>query len=287
MAARTGRENTISEAVVRRLAAAAPTRLSGERPGILAVFLDEVERAEWRGLREAAGAGGGGAPLPDRPGSAAGGGRNLHQPYGIVRPCPAGCRAGGRTALPQPDAPAGAAGGSASRPSRRRCRQAQRLPPPRRPDIAGRHPPKARLAVAKASVWARGAPADRHGPAADSLWPCQGAGRPPVVQPPPTCQHAAAGEHRPAAPAAFPASAGVGRLTPGSPPPPPPAARRTTPPGFRGTPPQGRPSLGAWPRTPRAHGPPPPPCRADARACAARPEAAKDGSLRYGRLAGP
>lgn len=52
MAARAGRENTISDAVVRRLAAAAPTRLSGERPGILAVFLDELERAEWRGLRE-------------------------------------------------------------------------------------------------------------------------------------------------------------------------------------------------------------------------------------------
>lgn len=52
MAARAGRENAISAAVVRRMAAAAPARLSGERPGIMAVFLDEVERGEWRGLRE-------------------------------------------------------------------------------------------------------------------------------------------------------------------------------------------------------------------------------------------
>jgi len=52
MAARAGRENAISDAVVRRMAAAAPARLSGQRPGIMAMFLDEVERAEWRGLRE-------------------------------------------------------------------------------------------------------------------------------------------------------------------------------------------------------------------------------------------
>jgi hypothetical protein len=52
MAARSGRGNAISEAVARRMAALAPARLSGERPGILAMFLDEVERAEWRALRE-------------------------------------------------------------------------------------------------------------------------------------------------------------------------------------------------------------------------------------------
>ena len=52
MAARAGRENAISDAVVRRMAAAAPARLSGDRPGIMAVFLDEVERSEWRHLRE-------------------------------------------------------------------------------------------------------------------------------------------------------------------------------------------------------------------------------------------
>ncbi|MDW8397229.1 MAG: hypothetical protein RMK90_01560 [Acetobacteraceae bacterium] len=52
MAARAGRENAISEALARRAAAVAPVRLSGERPGILALFLDEVERGEWRALRE-------------------------------------------------------------------------------------------------------------------------------------------------------------------------------------------------------------------------------------------
>jgi hypothetical protein len=52
MAARAGRENAISDAVVRRMAAAAPARLSGERPGIMAMFLDDVERGEWRALRE-------------------------------------------------------------------------------------------------------------------------------------------------------------------------------------------------------------------------------------------
>jgi hypothetical protein len=52
MAARAGRENTIAGAVCRRLELAAASRLSGHRPGILAVFLDEVDRAEWRSLRE-------------------------------------------------------------------------------------------------------------------------------------------------------------------------------------------------------------------------------------------
>jgi hypothetical protein len=52
MAARAGRENTIADAVCRRLELAANARLSGERPGILAVFLDEVDRSEWRSLRE-------------------------------------------------------------------------------------------------------------------------------------------------------------------------------------------------------------------------------------------
>jgi hypothetical protein len=52
MAARAGRENTIAEAATRRMARAAETRLSGRHPGILAMFLDELDRAEWRGLRE-------------------------------------------------------------------------------------------------------------------------------------------------------------------------------------------------------------------------------------------
>lgn len=51
MAARAGREDEISAAVCRRMAIAAPTRLSGRKPGILAMFLDDLDRAEWRALR--------------------------------------------------------------------------------------------------------------------------------------------------------------------------------------------------------------------------------------------
>jgi hypothetical protein len=53
MAARAGRENEISAAVCRRLALAAGARLTGQRPGILALFLEELDRSEWRVLREA------------------------------------------------------------------------------------------------------------------------------------------------------------------------------------------------------------------------------------------
>ncbi len=53
MAARAGRENEIASAVCRRLALVAQSRLSGgNKPGILAAFLDEVDRGEWRGLRD-------------------------------------------------------------------------------------------------------------------------------------------------------------------------------------------------------------------------------------------
>jgi len=52
MAARAGRENAIASAACRRMGDAAETRLSGEVPGILAVFLDDLDRTEWRGLRE-------------------------------------------------------------------------------------------------------------------------------------------------------------------------------------------------------------------------------------------
>lgn len=52
MAARAGRENEIAAAACRRMARAAETRLSGERPGILAMFIEDVDRTEWRGLRE-------------------------------------------------------------------------------------------------------------------------------------------------------------------------------------------------------------------------------------------
>lgn len=52
MAARAGRENEVAAAVRRRMAAVAPTRLTGQRPGILAMFVEDTDRDEWRGLRE-------------------------------------------------------------------------------------------------------------------------------------------------------------------------------------------------------------------------------------------
>ena len=52
MAARASQENEVAAAVCRRLANAADTRLTGRHPGILAVFLEDLDRAEWRVLRE-------------------------------------------------------------------------------------------------------------------------------------------------------------------------------------------------------------------------------------------
>ncbi|MBS7812157.1 hypothetical protein [Roseococcus pinisoli] len=52
MAARAGRENAISQVVAKRLASTAEARLSGSQPGILAVFLDDLEAAEWHSLRD-------------------------------------------------------------------------------------------------------------------------------------------------------------------------------------------------------------------------------------------
>ena len=51
MAARAGRENEIAAAVCRRATLAAQTRLSGRHPGILAIFLDDLDRLDWRALR--------------------------------------------------------------------------------------------------------------------------------------------------------------------------------------------------------------------------------------------
>lgn len=51
MAARAGRENEISQAVQRRVAAATG-RFTGQRPGVVAVFLDDLEAAEWHSLRD-------------------------------------------------------------------------------------------------------------------------------------------------------------------------------------------------------------------------------------------
>ena len=52
MAARASQENEVAAAVCRRLTDAAENRLTGRHPGILAVFLEDLDRAEWRALRE-------------------------------------------------------------------------------------------------------------------------------------------------------------------------------------------------------------------------------------------
>jgi len=51
MAARAGQENEVAVAVRRRLDSLAPTRLTGSRPGILALFIDDTDRVEWQSLR--------------------------------------------------------------------------------------------------------------------------------------------------------------------------------------------------------------------------------------------
>lgn len=50
MAARSGRADEIAVAVRRHLFDAIPGRLSGTRPGILALFVEDTDRNEWRGL---------------------------------------------------------------------------------------------------------------------------------------------------------------------------------------------------------------------------------------------
>jgi len=52
LAARAGRENEVAVAIRRRMFAIAPMRLSGTRPGILAMFIEDTDRTEWRELRE-------------------------------------------------------------------------------------------------------------------------------------------------------------------------------------------------------------------------------------------
>ena len=52
LAARAGSEDEVAEAVQRRAAAIAPERLSGTRPGILAMFVEDTDRLEWRRLRD-------------------------------------------------------------------------------------------------------------------------------------------------------------------------------------------------------------------------------------------
>lgn len=52
LAARAGSENEVAVAMRRRLAALSPARLSGTRPGILAMFIEDTDRLEWRLLRD-------------------------------------------------------------------------------------------------------------------------------------------------------------------------------------------------------------------------------------------
>ncbi len=52
MAARAGRENEIAQAVKFRMAQTATSRLSGRHPGILAMFIEDMDRTEWRNLRD-------------------------------------------------------------------------------------------------------------------------------------------------------------------------------------------------------------------------------------------
>ncbi|HEY8612178.1 MAG TPA: hypothetical protein VIL69_12890 [Roseomonas sp.] len=51
LAARAGQASDIAQAVCRRMVAAS-SRFGGERPAILAMFLDDLGRQEWRGLRD-------------------------------------------------------------------------------------------------------------------------------------------------------------------------------------------------------------------------------------------
>jgi len=52
LAARASREDAVAVALRKRLAVLAPTRLSGTRPGILAMFVEDTDRTEWRHLRD-------------------------------------------------------------------------------------------------------------------------------------------------------------------------------------------------------------------------------------------
>ncbi len=52
IAARAGRENDVARAVRCRLDVTAPARLSGTRPGIVAMFIEDTDQTEWRLLRD-------------------------------------------------------------------------------------------------------------------------------------------------------------------------------------------------------------------------------------------
>ncbi len=52
LAARAEHENDVATAVNRHLKAAASSRLSGQHPGIMALFIEDLDQLEWRLLRE-------------------------------------------------------------------------------------------------------------------------------------------------------------------------------------------------------------------------------------------
>ena len=52
LAARAVRADEVAVAIRKRLAVIAPLRLSGTRPGILSMFVEDTDRTEWRALRE-------------------------------------------------------------------------------------------------------------------------------------------------------------------------------------------------------------------------------------------
>jgi hypothetical protein len=52
MAARAGRRNEVAAVIRAHLDRLAPGRVSGDRPAILSLFIEDIDRAEWRGLRE-------------------------------------------------------------------------------------------------------------------------------------------------------------------------------------------------------------------------------------------
>ena len=52
LAARAGREDDVANAIRRRMATIAPARLTGTKPGILAILVEDTDAREWRHLRD-------------------------------------------------------------------------------------------------------------------------------------------------------------------------------------------------------------------------------------------
>ena len=107
MAARAGQENEVAIAIRRRLAALAPARLTGERPGILSVFVEDTDRLEWRGLRERLELEGEARQFMTNPEARPVVAISLRLPSGTVRRCRARWRARWRTAVSQSRPPGG------------------------------------------------------------------------------------------------------------------------------------------------------------------------------------